>query len=204
MQGEVRPIAISEFIEELKQSIPDMLFYKNVECLFEGLNEKETAKRKVSRKLANSNYGADSGYILMKYLQSYEYPQKGKCMAYLLDALSHELIDIDECLYYCKTLKDVSLPALIYLKENVHKMVIYNINDSNRYLIKELERNNLMYEAAKNGIAFEREAFVLDKFALSYGTEKYRYNEKMEGIPRNEDFPKVPVHLITSENVNHR
>lgn len=54
--------------------------------------------------------------MLLKYLESYEYPEKGKCMAYLLDSLSHDFISVDECLLFCKLIKDLSVPALMFLK----------------------------------------------------------------------------------------
>ena len=153
-------------LQKIGKSIPDILFYKNIECMLDGLDKKGTIKRKVGKKLAESNYGADSGFMLLKYLESYEYPEKGKCMAYLLDSLSRDFISVDECLLFCKLIKDLSVPALMFLKKNVHKSVLYHITEENFFLIKELKNNALMYDACDNGIAFELEAYYLDKFAL--------------------------------------
>lgn len=47
-----------------------------------------------------------------------------------------------------------------------------------------------MYDACDDGIAFELEAYYLDKFALSYDDDKYGYSSKRDGIPRMINFPK--------------
>lgn len=176
----------------------------HVECMLNGLDKKGTIKRKVGKKLAESNYGADSGFMLLKYLESYEYPEKGKCMAYLLDSLSRDFISVDECLLFCKLIKDLSVSALMFLKKNVHKSVLYHITEENLFLIKELKNNALMYDACDNGIAFELEAYYLDKFALSYDDDKYGYSSKRDGIPEDDKLPKVVVNLTTNEVVSHR
>ena len=54
-----------------------------------------------------------------------------------------------------------------------------------------------MYDSDKEGAAFELEAYLLDKFALSYETEKYNYSDLYGGIPHMESFPKRPQFLTT-------
>ena len=139
LSGDINPLDILVRLQKIGKSIPDILFYKNIECMLNGLDKKGTIKRKVGKKLAESNYGADLGFMLLKYLESYEYPEKGKCMAYLLDSLSHDFISVDECLLFCKLIKDLSVPALMFLKKNVHKSVLYHITEENLFLIKELK-----------------------------------------------------------------
>lgn len=204
LSGDINPLDVLVELQKIGKSIPDILFYKNIECMLNGLDKKGTIKRKVGKKLAESNYGADSGFMLLKYLESYEYPEKGKCMAYLLDSLSRDFISVDECLLFCKLIKDLSVSALMFLKKNVHKSVLYHITEENLFLIKELKNNALMYDACDNGIAFELEAYYLDKFALSYDDDKYGYSSKRDGIPEDDKLPKVVVNLTTNEVVSHR
>lgn len=66
------------------------------------------------------------------------------------------------------------------------------------FLIKELKNNALMYDACDDGIAFELEAYYLDKFALSYDDDKYGYSSKRDGIPEDDKLPKVVVNLTTN------
>lgn len=141
--------------------------------------------------------------MLLKYLESYEYPEKGKCMAYLLDSLSRDFISVDECLLFCKLIKDLSVPALMFLKRMFIR-VFYITLRKKTFLIKELKNNALMYDACDNGIAFELEAYYLDKFALSYDDDKYGYSSKRDGIPEDDKLPKVVVNLTTNEVVSHR
>lgn len=133
LSGDINPLDVLVELQKIGKSIPDILFYKNIECMLNGLDKKGTIKRKVGKKLAESNYGADSGFMLLKYLESYEYPEKGKCMAYLLDSLSHDFISVDECLLFCKLIKDLSVPALMFLKKNVHKSVLYHITEEKQF-----------------------------------------------------------------------
>ena len=210
LSGDINPLDVLVELQKIGKSIPDqtdkfeVLFYKNIECMLNGLDKKGTIKRNVGEKLAESSYGADSGFMLLKYLESYEYPEKGKCMAYLLDSLSHDFISVNECLLFCKLIKDLSVPALMFLKKNVHKSVLYHITEENSFLIKELKNNALMYDACDDGIAFELEAYYLDKFALSYDDDKYGYSSKRDGIPEDDKLPKVVVNLTTNEVVSHR
>lgn len=178
------------------KNIPDYLFYRNLKSVWLELGHCNTVKRKIGRKLAQSEYGSKYGQVLLHYIISIESEEKGKFLACLLDSVSHDFIDVNECFIYCKYIVDVSSPSLIYLKENVNRRVIYNLRDD-KVCVKELLRNGLMYETAENGKGFDLDAFYLDKFSLSYHEEKYGYTDKNEGIPKEEDFPKVPVYLTT-------
>lgn len=178
------------------KSIPDYLFYRNLRAVILELENKETAKRKVGKKLAKSEYGAKYGYVLLHYIISYENEEKGIFLAHLLDSLSWGYITTEECFAYCKFIMDVSLGSLIYLKNNIKKVVLYNFDDSRCY-VNELFRNSLMYDSERNGKAFSREAYYLDKFALSYNDEKYSYRNKDDDIPDPEDLPKSPTYLTT-------
>ena len=179
------------------KSIPDYLFYRNLTAVLSELKSKGTANRKVGKKLAESAYGEKYGYTLLHYIHEYEHEQKGGFMAHLLDAVSHNFISPDDCFRYCKMLNDISLASLCFLKENVHKRALQNSVQSNRNYIDELKRNGLMYDSDKEGAAFELEAYLLDKFALSYETEKYNYSDLYGGIPHMESFPKRPQFLTT-------
>lgn len=178
------------------QNIPDYLFYCNLKSVWSELGHCDTAKRKIGKKLAQSEYGSKYGQVLLHYINAFESEEKGKFLACLLDSVSHDFIDVNECFIYCKYIVEVTLPSLIYLKKNINKKVIYNTRNDKVY-VKELLRNGLMYEAEKNGKGFDLDAFYLDKFSLSYNEEKYGYTDKNEGIPKAEDFPKVPVYLTT-------
>lgn len=179
------------------KAIPDYLFYRNLTAVLSELKSKGTANRKVGKKLAKSAYGEKYGYTLLHYIYSYEHEQKGVFMAHLLDAVSHNFISPDDCFRYCKMIDDISLASLCFLRDNIHKRALQNFVQSNKNYIDELKRNGLMYDSDKEGAAFELEAYLLDKFALSYETEKYNYSEIYGGIPNRESFPKRPQFLTT-------
>lgn len=66
---------------ETLYSIPDYLFYHNLEAMLKGLDSKGTISRKVGKKLASSSYGEEYGYTLLHYLMMYEHVDKGTYMA---------------------------------------------------------------------------------------------------------------------------
>lgn len=191
-------IDILKIVKDNCISIPDILFYSNFEAVMEGLTEKKVNAKKVGEKLAQSEYGSKTGMVLLKYVYSFETPQKGKCMAYLMDAVSKDFITPTECMRLCRYIYNLSLNSLLLLKNNVHKKTINTSIDDYPY-INELKNNGLMYESSGSGLSFELDAFLLDKYSLSYDDEnKYGgYIEKYKGIPDFSDFPQVPVYIIS-------
>lgn len=199
MSGDVM-IGTGELVIQCKKiamSIPSYLFYHNFKSVIEGLEDKNTVSRKVGKKLAQSSYGEEYGYTLLHYINAYEHKDKGTFMAYLIDSVSKDFITPNECFLYCKIINDVSLRSLFFLRDNVKKMELCNPIEY-MDIINELKRNGLMYDSC-NGYAFELEAFFLDKYSLSYETEKYSYFEKMGGIPQLNKFPRVTQVLRVGE-----
>lgn len=193
--------AILKLIEEcakIGKSIPDYLFYRNLEAVLKRIDKNGTAKRKVGKKLADSAYGDNYGYTLLRYIHSYEHESKGVFMANLLDAVSKDFISSNDCFRYCKTINDISLISLFFLKENVLKKELFDLKTYDRNSLNELKRNDLMYDSDSGGIAFELDAFLLDKYGLSYQEEKYSYRDKYAGIPTLAEFPDRPELLRTS------
>lgn len=178
------------------KSIPDKIFYNNLQAMMLDMDHNKTSAKKVGTILAKSEYGFDSGLVLLKFLYSFETPQKGKCMAYLLDSVSKEFITPMECMRLCRYLNDISLMSLIYLKNNVSKKTVQGSIEVYPYIM-ELKNNGLMYENSGSGLSFELDAFLLDKYSLSYDEDnKYgSYSEKYKGIPDISSFPEIPVYL---------
>ena len=197
------PKLLDKGIEAL-YSIPDYLFYHNLEAMLKGLDSKGTISRKVGEKLASSSYGEEYGYTLLHYLVMYEHVDKGIYMAYLIDSVSHGFITPDEALTYCKLINDISLATLYFLKENVQKQELFKLSVNEQRFCTELENNGLVYKSCNNGIAFEMDAFLLDKFALSYDSDdKYVYDDRNAGIPDLKKFPKKPIHLVLSNGAQY-
>ncbi len=191
--------SLVDFLKLLKDkcvTIPDMLFYRNFEKVMLGLDEKKTSAKMVGEKLAQSEYGSNVGVVLINYICSFESSEKGKCMAYLMDATSKGFITPSECIRFCRYLKDVSLGGLLYLKNNVHKKTVRGDMEDYPYIL-ELKNNGLMYNNSGVGSSFELDAYLLDKYSLSYDDdEKYGgYSEKLKGLPGLSEFPPVPVYI---------
>lgn len=182
------------------KSIPDKLFYKNVEMVMKGLDDKKTIARKVGERLAKSEYGYDVGIVLLKYIYSLELPQKGRAMAYLLDAVSKDFIEPNECMRLCRYINIISFRSLLFVRENVSKKRIHETLEDHAY-ITELEKNGLLYNCSGSGLAFDLDAYLLDKYSLSYDDEnKYGgFADKFKGIPSLDSFPTKPVYLSTGD-----
>lgn len=170
--------------KEIVSSIRDVMFYNKIDVFINELETKNTDKRKMGELLAKSDYKEEYGFVLLKYIDDFESTEKGKFLAYLLDALSKEFISVRDCFIYARLLKDISLSGLLFIKSNISNRVF-----KDDIIFKELQRYNLVYEANEGGYAFEYTAYYLDKYALSYCNEKYKYNGEKDYIPSREKFP---------------
>lgn len=194
-------IDVAQFLKEVEKSINcvrDAMFYKKVTALMKELEIKEADKRKIGKILAESDYGEEYGFVLLKYIDDYECVEKGKYLAYLLDSLSKDFISSQECFTYAKLLKDVSLISLKFIKNNVSPKIFDKSLELN-----ELSRYDLVYRANEGGYAFEMMSYYLDKYALSYMDEKYKYNGEKDYIPDRSQFPKKASSLLISQGVNY-
>ena len=49
LSGDINPLDVLVELQKIGKSIPDILFYKNIECMLNGLDKKGTIKRKVGK-----------------------------------------------------------------------------------------------------------------------------------------------------------
>lgn len=199
LSGEVDVFALADLAKNGVDSIHNYMFNRKLKMVLGELKKKGTVDRKVGEILAKSNYGPEYGYTLLHYIDQFEHIDKGRFLAYLLDATSKNFITAEECFRFCKILNSVSLSSLYYLKQNVTKRVLYEVDYSNKSCVNELLTNDLMYESYNNGYAFSLTAHYLDKYSLSYEDEsRYRnYSEKMGDIPPLDKFPEEPERIVS-------
>lgn len=181
-------------IKEIAGNIRDVMLYKKIDVFINELENTNTDKRKMGEMLAKSDYKEEYGFVLLKYIDDFESAEKGRFLAHLLDALSKEFISAKECFLYARLLKDISLSGLLFIKDNISNRIF-----KDNLILMELQRYNLLYEANEGGYAFEYLAFYLDKYALSYCDEKYRYNGDADYIPPRERFPAKSVAIAVSQ-----
>lgn len=196
MQGSITDFAsLMMNISNSIKNVSDALFYRTLKQFMEGIEEKETYKRKIGKKLAESAYSTEYGFVLLKYIDSFETAEKGKYLSYLLDSLSKDLISVEQCFCYADIIRNVSLSGLRFIKNNISNKVFskYNI------VFEELNRYDLLYDANEGGKAFELKAYYIDKFSLSYCDEKYKYNGEDDYIPQRSDFPRKTIALAISQ-----
>lgn len=130
-------------------SIRNYMFNRKLQVVMNELKANGTIQRKVGNLLAKSNYGEEYGYALLHYIDEYEHVDKGRIMAFLLDATSKKFIIPNECFQFCKILDDVSLNSLCFLKQNIMKRVLYNIEIKDMLYVNELLTYSLMYRSEK-------------------------------------------------------
>lgn len=182
--------------EDEISSIPGRLFYRNFKAFMDGISTKNTDRRKIGEKLAGSDYGPDYGYALLKYIGDSESADKGNWLAYLIDAATKDFITPNEAMYYASLISKISLPALIFIRNNVEKIEISE--EGHVLIIKELASNNMVYDTSNNTIAFEYEAHVLNRYSLSYD------KDPLPAIPELSKFPGRPQALVTEQSVPYR
>lgn len=188
-------VKVLDRINKLPKTISDKLFYINFSKVVEGLDAHGTCSRKVGKKLAESSYGEEYGFVLLKYIDLFEHPTKGMFLANLMDSVSKDFISPEKCFIYGKMISSISLASLNYLKDNICHGVC-SIKDE--LILLELERYNLVYVCKEDTEkrAYTKVAYSLDKFALSYTHERYNYNGDKDFVPSEEQMPKAIVHLV--------
>ncbi len=196
-------IDILNEIKEMCTSISDKIFYKKFESLMLGLESKGTDSEYIRKKLSNSSYSNDYAEVLLNYINKFESSEKSEYMVNLLDSVCHDYITPDECMMFCWYLTKISLLSINYLKRNINKITIHgNVDSKTDMNVIELLNNGLMYDSENNGISFNEQAFLFDKYCLSYLDEsKYKnYDNKMSGIPK--EFPDAPHNLVFASPKN--
>lgn len=189
--------SISRLLDNLRKrmtSVTDKIFYKKLECVMLGLDAKGINASEIRAKLSDSSYSTDFSEALLSFINEFESSKKSECMVNLIDSVCNDYITPNECMRFCWYLKKIPLPTLIFLKENISKVTLYNNED---VIITELYNNGLMYQSTNNGMSFSKEAYLLDKYGLSYLDEKkyIDYKDKYSGIP--EKMPDKPTYFVT-------
>lgn len=183
---------IIKTVEELPGNFRDKIFTYNLKKFLTGIVEKGANGRLVGRLLADSGYGDEYGIALLKLIDSMDMGEKARYLSFLCDSVSKGFVTPDECFIYGRLLRDLSPKSLQFIKINIGNKEFSNKTNE----IEELLSYNLMYET-DNGYAFNKKAYYLDKFAISYcDEEKYKYNGMKDIIPDDDKFPKASTYLI--------
>lgn len=200
LQGDVGSFAqIGNQISNLPMSLRNKLFIDSLKVFLDEY-EKHTSKqeRQIGKMLENSKYRTEYGKALLKYIDDMEVDSQVEFMARLAASLSKGFINPDEFFEYAGKIKTTSFVALCFLKDHLG-LTSYRLNAS--FCIPELYKNNLMYEASV-GYCFTPLAFKLDKYAISYGNEKYKYNGEADFIPPLDRFPGITQVISAAQTKN--
>ncbi|GEM_PF-3882943 len=130
------------------------------------------------------------GEILNKYEQDPEFAkrildkiikvdtlQKTKYITNLTLSLRYGYLTKKEYLILCRIVVNVIEEDLQYLKQHITRNTI----ESNEFT-EELQDHGLVY-MGDPGMVYGKWAFYLDKYGLSYGDEKYKYNGEPDFVP---------------------
>lgn len=149
----------------------NLVLYENYERYLRGVAYNEEQKRKFLSFLNTGDARTKAKRILMM-LGNIDFDYKVESLINLTKSVGYKFISERTFFRYFKLIETTLAEDLLYLKDNLcHGEVEWSES------VEELVRIGLMYET-DNGkkYAFEDEAFIIDKYALSYGDEKYKYN----------------------------
>ena len=125
LEGSKNPVQLIKLIGQADGDIRNFLFARNLKAFVNGVSKNGTEARKIGKMLAESDYGQEYGYVLLKFIESLEIQDKGMILAMLTDAMTKEFISPNDTFRYARLIRDISYSSLLFLKNNVKKAVLY-------------------------------------------------------------------------------
>ena len=188
-------------LAKLPASAKTVLFYVNFDRFLTGVNYNPETQRAFQEFLNHENKRQENSKRIIQFIDEMDSDFKVDALINLTQSVSYKFITKREYFKLSKIIENMIIEDLEYLKENL-KRGIFQETYFGEDLIQEVISTGLIYDVDNGGYAFSKMAFHLDKFGLSYGNEKYKYNGECDFIPSI--FPEKQGQLIamTEEEID--
>lgn len=163
-------VDLGKFFVNSPFMIKNVMFYDNFRKFLSGMQYDKTLHRKFLEYLNEGDKEYNAKKILTT-IDSVDSSLKIDCILNLTKSVSYHYITPRDYSRLCKLVMDMITEDLYYLKH-----VIPN-GSLEEEMIDEFVRNGLMYLDISRNYVFSKMAFDLDKYALSYASDKYNYSE---------------------------
>lgn len=165
---------IIELMHQTK-SIPDMILWNNFYLFLQEGNFDYDILRKLAVRLEESGNKQENATCIVYTINRVDDPRKAKFISWLTLSLINNEIDFDNYFRMVKTVENLVYADLIYISENVEKVMI----DSDNIHIDDFLANGLIY-SIDGGFAYTDKSYDLVEYGIQRGHNVRRPRKKPE------------------------
>lgn len=165
---------IIELMHQTK-SIPDMILWNNFYLFLQEGNFDYDILRKLAVRLGESGNKQENAACIVYTINRVDDPRKAKFISWLTLSLINNEIDFDNYFRLVKTVENLVYADLIYISENVEKVMI----DSDNIHIDDFLANGLIY-SIDGGFAYTDKSYDLVEYGIQRGHNVRRPRKKPE------------------------
>lgn len=195
--GEIKPwLTFMKDIKNLPASAKTLLFYDNFQRFLDGLNHDSDFQRHFREFLNCDEKKVENSKRIIHFIDEMDSYYKIDALLNLTKSASYGFITKREYYKIGKIIENMIIEDLEYISNNIHGGEIAALEWA-----EEFTRNGLMYVTKDGNYAYSKIAFYMDKFALSFGDDKYKYNGEDDFIPSNFPEAQEPFTFATDEDI---
>lgn len=168
----------------LPMSAKTLLFYYNFGRFLEGMSYDEDEMHMFREFLNAEDKREENSKRIIQLIDGLDSDLKVDALINLTKSASYNFITKRQYFRLSRLVQDLLVEDLQYIRERICKG---RLNRTDLY--EEFEHNELMYMTNDAKYAYTQMAFELDKYGLSYGDDKYRYNGEADASPTPNEMP---------------
>lgn len=198
------PISLAKVLCAIKNSpkfISQQIFFENFTAILEGSFYSEEESRKFSALLAEGGDKEDKAKRVVKIIDGLDSKKKANFIINLTRSLLADFISVTEYLRLCLAIKNTLEEDLIFLSENITEDMI----EASVETIS-LAGSGLMYMSVVGEpcyYSFLSIAELLDKYGLSYGSEKYSYGARITDGQQSGLIAEINIPSMSDEEIDN-
>ena len=172
-------VGLLKDIGNLPMSAKTILFYNNFQQFINGMGSDPDTNQKFQEFLNSEGKRKENSQRIIQIIDEMDSDFKINTLINLTKSASYGFISKREYFKLGKLIESLIVEDLEYLQLNIISGQVSEMDLTDEYV-----QNGLMYITEEGDYAYSLLAFKLDKFALSFGNEKYKYNGTADYIPK--------------------
>lgn len=175
---------LAVLVTQSPMSAKILLFYCNFRRFLDGIEYEENLMRDFLEFLNREDKREENSKRIIQLIDELDSDYKVDALINLTKSVSYGFISKREYFKLARIVQDEIVEDLQYIQKDIKKGEFNKTEISEEFVHREL-----MYLTAKSKYAYTQRAFHLDKYALSYGNDKYKYNGELDCVPTREQMP---------------